>query len=542
MTMRTTLAAAALAALTCVSFSDTALARGGSFERPRPRPEIPGRSGASGDDLLEERRRRNRRLRELDPAGDQPSALTTPGSRPAPSAPPRGRFRPDRRGDVPMPPPTPDTSLTHLHHGKVRMFAGLARVDLTLEVQNVGTAVMEWRRAYAIDPSAEVIGAVLLRRNQLPIVSRTLTTGDANQCYARIRMPPVTRPTPRPRRPRDPLLLTRPQRDQLHIQIWPIAADETIRVELTFVTPLRGNGVRRTYRDVMGGPMRELPRVSRPSEGGAQPPRPGTMVNHKADWLMQPGDLVLSSATPDGMVLDGKAGGQLKFTGVAATRSNEPAPSVPFLVKRKSTHAQLVDSRTLSSRIAVFRFDPDAYLKDKGFVLTRGMRLDLKAVRGATRRLAPNAFRAGDEPRPVTGQVVQRKADVFAYKVRVLDRHGNEVVVFDEQKPLARPKVDKAMQAAVGGWHRAHLASRVFRWAGIHNRHRQEATRYAVDLGVLMPGISAIAIPANERERLTPRLRRLYETDGVPLGAPRREADVKQPPHGAFDDDFVKTP
>ena len=540
MTMRTTLTAAALAALTCVSFSDSAFARGGGFERPKPRPEIPGRSGASGSELLEERRRRTRRLQELDPNRNQPSAATTGPRRPAPTAPAGGRR--GRGGELPMPAPTPDTSLVHLHHGKVKMFAGLARVDLTLEVQNVGTAVMEWRRSYAIDPAAEVIGAVLMRRNQSPIVARTLTTGDAMQCYARIRTPPVTRPTPRPRRPKDPLLVTRPQRDQLDIQIWPIAADETIRVELTFVTPLRGNGVRRTYRDVMGGPMREVPRVTRPSEANEQPPRPGTMVDHKADWLMQPGDLVLSSAQPDGMVLDGKAGGQLKFTGVASTRSTEPAPSVPFLVKRKSTHAQLVDSRTLSSRIAILRFDPDAYLKEKGFVLTRGMRLQLKAVRGESRRLAPNEFKAGDEPRPVTGQLIRPKADLFQYKVRVLDRHGNEVLVFDEKKPIARPEVDKAMQAAVGGWHRANLATRVFRWAGVHNRHRTEATRYAVDLGVLMPGISAIAIPANERERLTPRLRRLYETDGVPLGAPRREADVKQPPHGAFDDDFVKNP
>ena len=543
-TVRTTITTAALAALTCLAFADAALARGGAFERPKPRPEVPGKSGATGGKLLEERRRRTRRLNELSGQNRDEASRSTP-TRPAPTParPSNGGRR--RGGEVPMPPPTPDTSLVHLHHGRVRMFEGLARVDLTLEVQNVGSAVMEWRKTYAIDPAAEVIGAVLERRNQSPIHARTLTRFDALQCYSRVRMPPPTRER-RPRRPRDPLLVTRPQRDQLAIQIWPIAADETIRVELTFVTPLRGEGVRRTYRDVMGGPMRETPRpADRPSEREGHAPRPGVMVghefvDHRADWLMQPGELVLSSVAPDGMHLDGEVAGQLKFTGIASTRRTEPAPSVPFLAKRRSTHAQLTGERTLSARVAVFRFDPAEYLKRKGFVLARGMQLELKAVRGRTRRLAPNRFAADGEPRPVAGQLVKAGDEVFPFAVRVLDRHGNEVVTFDEAKPLARPELDEAMRDAVGGWHRAQLAKRVFDWAGVHGGKRDEAVRYAVDLGVLMPGIAAIAIPANERERLTPRLRRLYSSDGVPLGAPRREADVKQPPAGAFEDDFRK--
>ncbi|MDF1702175.1 MAG: hypothetical protein P1V36_13550, partial [Planctomycetota bacterium] len=266
----------------------------------------------------------------------------------------------------------------------------------------------------------------------------------------------------------------------------------------------------------------------------------GTMVDHKADWLMNPGTLVLSNAAPDGMVFGGEAGGQLKFTGVASTRRHEPAPTVPFLAPRRETRAQLIGTRTLASRIAILRFDPADYLKRKGFVLTRGMTLELGTVRGETRHIAPKHFGANDEPRPVTAQMIKASATSFPYAVRVLDRHGNEVVTFAESMPLHRADLDTAMQSAVGSWHRSQIAARVFRWAGTHARHRTEATRYAVDLGVLMPGIAAIAIPANERERLTPRLRRIYQTDGVPLGAPRREADVKQPPHGAFDDDVLK--
>jgi hypothetical protein len=60
--------------------------------------------------------------------------------------------------------------------------------------------------------------------------------------------------------------------------------------------------------------------------------------------------------------------------------------------------------------------------------------------------------------------------------------------------------------------------------------------RYAVDLGVLVEGSAALAVPDSERRRLSPRNRRLYDTDGVPLGAPRHEADLKGPPRGALGD------
>ncbi len=38
-----------------------------------------------------------------------------------------------------------------------------------------------------------------------------------------------------------------------------------------------------------------------------------------------------------------------------------------------------------------------------------------------------------------------------------------------------------------------------------------------------------------EKRRLTRELRRLYESDGVPLGAQRREADFTQVPKGALE-------
>ncbi len=549
--MRKMLAVAATATLSLVAFTTTAptsaLARGGALEggnRPggpaagggggaaRPRaPTIPGRSGASGGRLLEERRKRTKRLRDV--SAPQPTAVRSGVTPSGPTRPP-GR---NRGGSLPMPGPTADTSLVHVHHGKVRMFAGLARVDLTLEVQNVGTQIMEWRRGYVIDPACEIIGAVLMRENRRPITARTLTTWDAFQCYARIRTPPQTRRPPT--RPRDPLLVSRPQRDRLEIQIWPIIVQETIRVRITFVTPLRGEGARRTYRDVMGGAVkldRPTPRLSRPDSLRERPRRPASAVNHNADWLMHPGELVLSSAPATGMTYGGAAGGQLHFTGFAATERGQPAPTVPFLSPKRSTTATMVGSGRLSGRIAAFRFDPNDYLKRKGFVLTTGMKIHLKAHAGASRRIVPNIFTPNGEPRPVTAQVLQPNADTFKYRVQVLNRHGVEVVEFEESLPLEKPDVDDDLAAAVSGWHRAHLAHRVFRWAGSISKKRQEAVRYAVDLGVLMPGIAAIAIPANERQRLTPQLRRLYSGDGVNLGAAKHEADAKQPPRGSLDD------
>ena len=104
-------------------------------------------------------------------------------------------------------------------------------------------------------------------------------------------------------------------------------------------------------------------------------------------------------------------------------------------------------------------------------------------------------------------------------QVQVLDRHGNEIVEFREALSLEQADVDADIAAAVGGWHRAKLARRAFAWAGSTGRDREAALLYAVDLGVLLPGVAAIAIPANQRETLGMRLRRLYSTDGVPLGA-----------------------
>ncbi len=495
-------------------------AGGGGFK-----PKVPGKSGATGGALLRERRNRKKRLRDLGAA----TSSTPSVARATPAA-----ARPNPRGR-PTPPQaaTRDTSLVHLHHGSVRMVADLARVDLTLEVKNTGADVLEWQRTYAIDPRAEVIGAVLKRVNEAPIRARTLTTEDALRVYARIRTPPPRRTPGGPNR--DPLLVSRERNDRLRIQIWPINAQETVRVELTFVTPLRGQGARRTYVDVMGGPAKptdgkKAPRLSRPEQGNAPGRRPPAMVDHKADWLMQPGELILSAAPAEGMTLSGEAGGKLHFTGIAATTADAPAPRVAFLSKSRTPEALLVGNGSLQGRIAAWRFDPKQYVASKGFTFHDGLTIKLSALKGSTRRIAPSAIAASGEPVPVTALVFQRTAADIGYHVDVLDRNDRIIVSYDEKLPLRREKLDADLQGAVSGWHRAQLVRRVFRWAGSNAKELSAARRYAVDMGVLMAGSSAIAIPISEKPRLTPELRRLYDTDGVPLGAQRHEADLKAPP------------
>lgn len=509
-----------VAGLVLVLGGGIAWARGGAARGGGARPALPGKAG--GGSLLDERRARTKRLRELQPLTNGAPSVTSPTV-------PTPRRRP------PTPQPTRDTSLVHLHHGSVRMVAGLARVDLTLEVQNIGPQVLEWQRTYAIDPSAELIGAVLKRANEDPIRARTLITGDALRVYARIRTPPPSR-TPR-NRDRDPLMLTRERNDELRIQIWPINPQETVRVQLTFVTPLRGEGAKRTYVDVMGGPAKRdtpNPRLSRPERGNAPPSRAPAMVDQKAEWLMQPGELVLSSAPAEGMQLRGEAGGKLRFTGKAATTPTEPAPRVPFLSKQRSPEAVLVGSGSYAGRIATWRFDPRAYLVSHGFTVYDSLTVHLIEGKGSCNRLAPNTFDATAEPRPVTARVNSRTARKLEYRVEVRDSAGRLITRSDETLPLVRNDLDAELEGAISGWHRAQIVRRVFAWAHTDARRQAGAQRFAVDMGVLVPGSAAIAIPVAEKRRLTAELRRLYESDGVPLGAQRREADLKSPPRGAL--------
>lgn len=487
----------------------TGAARGGG-QRPIPAP------GGAGGDVLKERLKRLKELNRRQPVGAPipPPAAAPRRSQPAPSV--NGR------------------SLVTLHHGSVHLVAGLARVDLTLEVQNVGGQPMEWTRTYAMDPAAEVIGAVLKRANENPTIARTLTLPDARRIYAEVRTPPPSRPSVPPGR-RDPLRVERTQRDRLQIAIWPIAAGETIRAELTFVTPLRGQGARRTYMDVMGGPGTDdsPTTLNRPSRENPQPSRPDVFVAEQAEWLVNPGEFVLASAAPTGMTLQGEAGGLLHFTGQAATESETARPTVPFLKRTLDREALLVPGGGFGAYLATWRFNPQAFLRARGFELREDLIVRLVARKGSTQRIAPHVFGAKDEARPVTARV-KRGIDEVRYGIEIVDQEGMVIESYEQTLPTRTEKLDPILVGAVTGWHRAALVRRVFSWAGPDASLRQRALTFAVDMGVLVPGTAALAVPPTERRRLSRGSRQLYDNDGVPLGAQHREADFKSVPKGAL--------
>ncbi|MDJ0976272.1 MAG: hypothetical protein QNJ98_17560 [Planctomycetota bacterium] len=432
-------------------------------------------------------------------------------------------------------------SLVGMHHGSVGIVGDLARVDLTLTVTNQNTiGSVEWRQTYAVDPRAEVIGAVLRRRTGAPILARTLTLGDARRIYdeARTLRPRrVPNRTRRPSRGRDPLRLERLAQDRLSIVVFPVDAGETVSIDLTFVTPLRGRGAHRIYEDVMGGRGLE-PQVVQPNQPARPKPqreRPTTFVRtpDKAQWIVRTHGLVLD-AEPEGMKLAEEwADGTLRFTGVAHTTADSRRPSIPMIVPQPENVAISVRSGGFGNRTALWRFDPKSYLESKGITPSRGIELRLLGHGKETSRIAPWSFHAHDDPLPVAAHVRSVKRGL-RYTVQVLDKDGNEIRRFEERLPIRTVPVQNELEVALTGWHRAALVRRVNDWAEGDAKRRVHALRYAVDVGVLVQGTAALAVPNAELRMISRESRRLYRQDGAVLGAQRREADLKVPPSGSM--------
>lgn len=471
--------------------------------------------------VLRERRARNKTFERVAPNASQSSPPPTPTPTPQPQPQPAN----------PVPQPTPAPSVVHLRKGNVRMVADLARVDYMLSVQNVGTNTIEWRRSYSIDPAAQVIGAVLHRPGIAPISARTLTLADARRIYTETRTPRRPR-TRTPRRPRDPLRLERIRRSQLDVIVWPIQPNETIQIALTFVTPLRGHGDQRTFVDVIEGTELAGDRTPiRPDET-----RPETdmgvddnLIAAKTEWLVQPGELQVTGI-PVGLRPAGSEDDMLRFV---------PGPDLPrrprmeFRRTREAPSARIVHGGGMGKHVAVWRFDPTEFLDDRGFVDRAGLSLRIMPKDKSLRRIAPNSFLGTDHPRPITAVLRDVQSHV-TYRVEVRDRHGDVIDTFDRALPARTVRYDRDLAGAVTGWHRAMLVERVFDWARTHGSQNQ-AVAFAVDMGVLRPGTAALAVPPRERARLSPRSVRLYDNDGVPVGAQRREADMRSPPKGSLD-------
>jgi len=428
-------------------------------------------------------------------------------------------------------------SLVGLQEQKVRFVADLARVDLTLSIENVGTSPVEWRQTYAMDSLAEVVGAVLQRVDMAPVNCRTLTIADARRIYDEARMPRRSRSRRAPTRPRspaddgtattrDPLRLERVARDQLEIIVWPVAPQETVQISLTFVTPLRGKGQMRTFVDPLGG---EGPRRLAPSLRPTAPTPDGVKVTDSAVWTLDPRGLILDS-DPTGMTLESEGeDGVLRFVGVKETSEQSGRPSVPFLIPGEVGGAIAVKSGTFGGRMAIWRFDPTTFLREHGIEGGATLRL---VDRKGTSRIAPHVFAVNGDSLPVTARV-KGTARKFRYAVQVLDEAGKVVSEHETSMAILREKYDSELEGTISGWHRASMVRRVFSWAGQDEAKRASALRYAVDVGVLVPGTAALAVPPKERALLSAASRRLYFQDGAPLGAQRREADMKSPPEGS---------
>ena len=429
---------------------------------------------------------------------------------------------------------TPDqvrNSVMSLRHGKVVMVADLARADLTLEIRNTGTQPMEWSRAFAIDPLAEAIGASLQRGDTPPEVAQTLTLADARRIYAEVRDPRPTRtvPAPRQRTGGDPLRVERPSRARMNVVVWPIAPGETVRVALTFVSPLRGRGERRTYVDPIQGDAGSVPTDDQPVTTEPDARRTPILASMDTDWLVDTGDLALSGV-PTGMVAAGEAGGLLHFRGPERPEQ-AGKPSLPLRVLRPSSEVLAVHGGGLGTRVAVFHFDPIAFLEEHDLAgeVSPDCTLRIRRRAGSTSRIAPWVFPVTAEPRPVTARLFPQSPDL-RYAVEVVDAQGDVLHRFEVERGVNRTTLDAARAGAITGWHRAALAARVRDWAGNHRVKQQEALDFAVDLGVLTAGTAALAVPPAERSRLRVRSRRQYFSDGAPLGAQDREADFRGPP------------
>jgi hypothetical protein len=310
------------------------------------------------------------------------------------------------------------------------------------------------------------------------------------------------------------------------VTVWPIAPDETVRVALTFVTPLRGRGEERTYVDPIQGDLgtrRTDVVITAPERA-----RRGLEVMEAA-WMVRTADGIEVAGEPSGMLATGEAGGWHHYRGTPG--NEDTGPSLPLRVARRDRAVLAVPGGGLGTRVAVWHFDPIAFLERHGLRPAADARLRLLKRRGSTSRIAPWEFGVRDEPLPVTALLFP-KSETLRYAVEVVDRQGNVLETVEVERAVDRTQdLERELVGALTGWHRAALADRVRRWAARKGAiARRDALDYAVDLGVLTDGTAALAVPAEERRGLQRRSRRTYWQQGAPLGAQGREADIKAPP------------
>lgn len=417
---------------------------------------------------------------------------------------------------------TPPGVTLDVRRGEARFVRELARVDVTLEATNTNGQVVEWSRVFAIDPRAEVIRCALERAGQAEIAARTLTFEDGRRIYGE---------TVQPQRPtgRDPLRVEREIQNQLRVTVFPLAPNETVRVKLAFVTPLMGRGRERVYLDPLW--LTEGEDAAFKMEAGQPPARPldqGARID--VVLAVEPRGLVFTEP-PSGLVQSVGSEGRLAFAPASPALAGARA-ELEFLAPEGPPAAVAVKGGGLGTRVAVWRFDPATFLAERRLVgLGPRTALRLSPLSAGVQRLVPGLLTAGDAAQPIAARVLTG-TDAVAFAVDVDTPEGARR--FEVTLPIAREDPDEALEDAVSAWHRARMARHVLRWAGSDPVKLGKAIAYAVDLGVLLPGTSALAMPREEQLRLSRASRRTYRKDGALLGSPDGSSDFIAPPAGSL--------
>jgi hypothetical protein len=402
--------------------------------------------------------------------------------------------------------------------GEARFVRDLARVDVTLEATNTTAQVLEWDRTFPMDPSAEVIACSLQRAGQAPLLARSLTFEDGRRIYDETVRP---RPTVPPNPGKDPLRVERESDGRLRVVVFPVAPSETVRVHLSFATSLADRGRLRHYKDPLWvGDVRR--------EGRLAEVLPEAVTS--ASLTLEPG--VLTGARVEGRLAMSPLSDQRlvvkPLDAVAAAmqahvRFEAPAGLLPALT---------VPGAGLGTRIAFWPMDPAGFLAERGIrEIPRGARLRFTA-RGGTQRLVPAEIPADSPALTLVARHYAASGDL-AYDVELV--HGTNLTRFEVRQPVERAQADAALEDAVGGFYRARLARHVLAWAEqAPAQRRAKALAYAVDLGVILPGTCALALPREEQRTLSPLSRRTYRRDGTEIGAADGDADWVAPPAGSL--------
>jgi hypothetical protein len=404
-----------------------------------------------------------------------------------------------------------------LRVGEARFVRDLARVDVTLEATNTSAQVLEWDRTFPMDPTAEVIACSLQRAGQVALSARSLTFEDGRRIYDETVRPRPTVPNPG----KDPLRVERESDGRLRVVVFPLAPSETVRVHLSFATSLAARGRLRHYRDPLwiGDIRREGRLVEVTPEAVTSASltlEPGLLTAAHAE-----GRLAVSALSPERLLvkpLDAVAAAMQ-----AQVRFEAPEGPLPALA---------VPGAGLGTRVAFWLLDPAAFLAEHGIrEIPAGATLRLTG-RSGTQRLVPAEIPADGPAVTLLARQYALSGDL-AYDVELV--HGRELTRFEVRQPVERAEADPALEDAVGGYYRARLARHVLAWAEqAPAQRRARALAYAVDLGVILPGTCALALPREEQRTLTPQSRRTYRRDGTEIGASDGDADWIAPPPGSM--------